>query len=77
MLDGYFLWQERLFRALYDKSRATDPAAIDYSMDTTQVSSLTKSWAEAIFSKTLFMFHGTVLGTIFIVMLLLIIASRP
>ena len=33
-LDGYFLWQERLYRALYDV-RARDEASVDFSMDTT------------------------------------------
>src|SRR5436190_19270494 len=31
-LDGYFLWQERLFRELYDKVLAVDSKSIDYSM---------------------------------------------
>ena len=33
-LDGYFLWQERLFRDLYDHVRVLDEADIDFSMDT-------------------------------------------
>ena len=32
-LDGYFLWQERLFRALYDRVRLAD-SSVDYSMNT-------------------------------------------
>ena len=32
-LDGYFLLQERLFRALYDHIRAMDDADIDFSME--------------------------------------------
>ena len=32
-LDAYFLWQERLFRALYDRVRLVDAAEIDFSMD--------------------------------------------
>ena len=31
-LDGYFLWQERLFRALYDHVRSLDESKIDFSM---------------------------------------------
>src|SRR5712692_9978631 len=34
LLDGYFLSQERLFRALYDKVRKTPESEIDFSMDT-------------------------------------------
>ena len=32
-LDGYFLWQERLFRALYDHVRQKEESEIDFSMD--------------------------------------------
>ena len=32
-LDGYFLWQERLFRALYDHVRRLDEGDIDYAMN--------------------------------------------
>lgn len=34
ILDGYFLHQERLFRALYDHVRKLDESAIDFSMNT-------------------------------------------
>ena len=33
-LDGYYLYQERLFRRLYDETRQRSPNEIDYSMDT-------------------------------------------
>ena len=58
-LDGYFLWQERLFRALYDHVRVLEEAEIDFSMD---VSALKKdrsrTWLSATFSRTLFVFYG-------------------
>src|SRR2546427_2491070 len=38
-LDGYFLWQERLFRALYDRVRKLETGKIDFSMDTSFVKS--------------------------------------
>jgi hypothetical protein len=34
ILDGYFLAQERLFRALYDHVRKLDERNIDFSMET-------------------------------------------
>lgn len=34
-LDSYYLLQERLYRALYDKVRRLQDDSIDYSMDTT------------------------------------------
>ena len=57
-LDGYFLWQERLFRALYDHVRVLEEAEIDFSMD---VSALKKdrsrTWLSATFSRTM-LFYG-------------------
>ncbi|MCI0565241.1 MAG: hypothetical protein MN733_42795 [Nitrososphaera sp.] len=72
LLDGYFLWQERLFRALYDRVRVNSPDAIDYSMDTSELKKTEKSWLDSVFSTTLIMFHGSVLSTIIIVMLVLL-----
>ena len=73
ILDGYFLWQERLFRKLYDKVRIMDEADIDFSMDTSCVEDQVKPWREVTISKTLKIFHGTIIGTIFIVMIATII----
>ena len=67
-LDGYFLRQERLFRKLYDRVRALDPAKVDFSMNTAVVSSEVSYWLKVVFSKTLMAFHGTVLLSIVIVM---------
>lgn len=58
-LDGYFLWQERLYRALYDHVRALGEDKIDFSMN---VSPFRKSrgctWPSATFSRTLLFFYG-------------------
>jgi len=67
-LDGYFLHQERLFRALYDRVRTLEDSQIDFSMDTSVVSSKAGSWAGAAYSMTLLIFHGAVIGTILVVM---------
>ena len=32
-LDGYFLWQERLYRALYDHVRTLEEIEVDFSMN--------------------------------------------
>ncbi len=34
LIDTYFLWQEKLFRKLYDLVRQRDAGQIDFSMDT-------------------------------------------
>ena len=54
-LDGYFLWQERLYRGLYDHVRELDEAEIDFSMDTSTVTG--RSWCSAAFSRTLVPFY--------------------
>jgi len=74
-LDGYFLWQERLFRGLYNKVRVTDPKKIDYSMEHIGQGCSARqcfaAWADATLSKTLIAFHGCVFLTIIIVMWML------
>ena len=76
ILDGYFLWQERLFRTLYDHVRLLEEAEIDFSMDTSIVRNTAKSWADATFSKTLKLFHGAIIGSILVVMLLLLFLNQ-
>jgi len=70
VLDGYFLWQERLYRKLYDHVRQMKEEEIDFSMDTSVVKSHIEPWSDVIFSMTLVIFHGTVLASIVVVMLI-------
>ena len=71
-LDGFFLWQEQLFRKLYEHVRQQGDDKIDYSMDTAPFkTSDGPSWEKATFSKTLFPFHGVLILSIIAVMLLL------
>lgn len=69
-LDGYFLWQERLFRDLYNKVRKLDESEIDFSMDTTPFKSGkdARTWLCALRSITLVPFHGALIGAIVVVM---------
>lgn len=69
MLDGFYLHQERLYRALYDKVRATAEAEIDFDMSTAGLGTSTNSWISAIFSRTLVIFYGATIGVIVIVLL--------
>ena len=69
-LDGYFLWQERLFRRLYDHVRMLNEDAIDYSMSTGGFREM-ESWKSAILSKTLFLFYGP----FYSLMMLIVIAT--
>ncbi|MDH3663639.1 MAG: hypothetical protein OEU92_27105 [Alphaproteobacteria bacterium] len=66
-LDGYFLWQERLFRALYDHVRALPDDQIDFSMNISTVRKSVAIWIVVVFSKTLFVFHGVLLAAIVLV----------
>lgn len=72
MLDGYYLWQERLFRKLYDKVRLIEESNIDFSMDISSVKDKSGSWFDAMLSKTLNIFHGTVVATIILIMSIVI-----
>lgn len=76
ILDGYFLWQERLFRALYDKVRVLNEEDIDFSMATYELRAENKSWCDAILTNTLLIFHGIVIGSIAVVMVMIIILNR-
>lgn len=71
-LDGYFLWQERLYRKLYDHVRVQSEDNIDFSMDTRafKTDPEAKTWPKAIFSITLILFHGAVLVSILAVICL-------
>ena len=67
-LDGYFLSLERGYRKLYEKVRILDADDIDFSMDTREVHSGANQWASAFLSKTLLVFHGSLIGAIIVVM---------
>lgn len=58
-LDGYFLSQERKFRALYDHVRTLDESQIDFSMDTKPFSNdVRHMWAGSASSNTLVIYYG-------------------
>ena len=71
-LDGFYLKQEKLFRALYDNVRQKDNKDIDFSMDVSDVKCNGKSWISICFSRTIVGFHLPIL----LVLLLVIIISR-
>lgn len=57
ILDGYFLWQERLFREIYNDVRTWKET--DFSMNVVKhMKKPNKSWPSAIFSLTLNIFYG-------------------
>ena len=70
ILDGYFLWQERLFRKVYDDVRTQ--ADTDFKMDVMKHKNKPKcSWKSAMFSITLNIFYLVEVGlTIFVFFIL-------
>jgi len=74
-LDGYFLWQEKLYRALYDRVRAMEDNAIDFSMDVSVVKDSVVNWATVAFSTTILAFHGVLLIAIIVVMLIALLGG--
>ena len=75
-LDGYFLWQERLFRALYDHVRVLQDGSIDFSMNVSAFRNGWKqSWMGAILSITLIMFYGALIVAIAVVLLFSIVGE--
>ena len=73
-LDGYYLWQERLFRRLYDEVR--QEKSTEFSMDTRfgepfkqRVSGYIASCfpTRSRIISTPFLFHGAIIALLFVV----------
>ena len=74
LLDGFYLWQERLLRCLYDHVRELPEKKIDFSMDTTQVRDIRirgrkNTWINAVLSRSSFPFHGGMIMAIIAVVI--------
>lgn len=59
-LDGYYLYQERLYRGLYNHVRL-NKAAANYDLDARLYKSKKNSWLYSTFSLTLFVFYCSLL----------------
>ncbi|MEW6613990.1 MAG: hypothetical protein AB1401_00740 [Thermodesulfobacteriota bacterium] len=74
ILDGYYLYQERLYRWLYDQIRAREQDDIDFGMNAaTFKGEGNATWPESILSKTMLLFHGILILTIVVVMVFCLI----
>lgn len=68
ILDGYFLSQERLFRALYNHVRKLDEKEIDFSMDTSKYNEDKRNgWLRSMFSSTLLFFYLPLVGVMLLI----------
>lgn len=76
-LDAFFLWQEQLFRKLYDLVRVLPEDKIDFSMDADQITGDDRpKWLKAIFSKTLIPFHFPLFLIVIATMIFCLITRR-
>lgn len=72
ILDGYFLWQERLFRKVYDEVRKQ--AKTDFEMNPIKHKDKPKcSWMASMFSVTLNVFYG--METLFVLIVFFILKT--
>ena len=70
-LDGFFLWQEQLYRKLYDHVRVLKDEEVDFSMTITTFKTKDgPTWLAATLSKTLIPFHGVLIFAVVVVMIL-------
>jgi hypothetical protein len=69
LLDGFFIYQEWLFRKLYEHAVTLNEKEINYSMSTLQFKGKTGNWFKAIFSKTLLIFYPPILIVIILALL--------
>jgi len=67
-LDGYFLGLERQYRNLYESVRTRSPDDADFDMRVPQSGSGFLPWLNAVFSKTLLAFHGSLIAAVILVM---------
>ncbi|MEA1973026.1 MAG: hypothetical protein U9N34_07030 [Candidatus Cloacimonadota bacterium] len=71
-LDGYFLWQERMYRKLYQAVTKIKPESIDFDLNATKYEDQVDSWFLTCFSTTLRLFHGVIFGVIVVIMAIII-----
>lgn len=70
MLDGYYLYQEKLFRELYEYTSQKKEEEIDFSMKTEKYEHKT-NWLGCSFSTTLLVFYGGLLAVHLIIIFIL------
>jgi hypothetical protein len=70
ILDGYFLWQERLFRGIYNDVRKQNTTDFEMNIPK-QFKKPNNKWHNAIFSVTLNIFYITEISFILLVFFIL------
>ena len=72
ILDGFFLSTERCFKELYKEVCSKNENDVDFSMNYKKHQKGKNTWFRSIFSKTLFIFYGTLL----VVMIITIVTTK-
>lgn len=70
LLDGYYLRQERLFRALYDRIRQLPGEGASFSIATDSVGDKVAPCCVILFSTTILLLHGAILAAILVAVLI-------
>ena len=66
-LDAYYLRQERMYRALYDHTRQTEPNLTNrFSLDARPFRPTVPSWFRTLWATPIFWFHAAVLAVVVI-----------
>jgi len=74
ILDAFFLHQEKLFRQLYEEVARGKILSDAFTLNTSAVSDRVPSKIAVFFSKTLFLFHGTI---IFVILFAMFVLAKP
>ncbi len=72
ILDSYFLWQERLFREVYNDVRQKEGKDIDFSMNQQAFIGGKNTWPATLFSQTIIVFYGSLLTVMIAVLIFLL-----
>ncbi len=68
-LDSYFLWQEKMYRRLYEKVAATSEDEINFNMDATKFKGEVPSFiCVSLTSSTILIFHLAIFAVICLVL---------
>lgn len=62
LLDGYFLWQERLFRGVYKNVARKSEKEIDFIMNPQDYIGGVNTWFRSMLSSTLSVFYVALIG---------------
>lgn len=71
VLDGFYISQERQYRALYSDVASQDEENIDFNMNASGYCKGNRTWLAGTFSNTLKLFYGISIATTLIVMFLI------